>query len=48
LLEKEPRAGLDPAACCLQGSRSTWLSYRGTQIPFHPTNKNLHHFLSRL
>ncbi len=27
--KKEPRAGLDPAACCLQGSRSTGLSYRG-------------------
>jgi thiamine-monophosphate kinase len=29
-LEKlEPRAGLAPAACCLRGSRSTGLSYRG-------------------
>ncbi len=26
---QEPRAGFDPAACCLRGSRSTWLSYRG-------------------
>ena len=25
----EPRAGFDPAACCLRGSRSAGLSYRG-------------------
>jgi hypothetical protein len=27
---KKPRAGFAPAACCLRGSRSTGLSYRGT------------------
>jgi hypothetical protein len=27
----EPRAGFDPAACCLRGSRSTRLSHRGTK-----------------
>jgi hypothetical protein len=26
---EKPRAGLAPAACCLRGSRSTGLSYRG-------------------
>lgn len=28
----EPRAGFDPAACCLRGSRSTRLSHRGTLL----------------
>ena len=31
----EPRAGLDPAACCLRGSRSTGLSYRGLLQPLN-------------
>ena len=42
LIEKqwrEPRAGLDPAACCLQGSRSTRLSYRGTHHNTSTPNK---------
>ncbi len=28
----EPRAGFAPAACCLRGSRSAGLSYRGTPL----------------
>ena len=41
---KEPRAGLAPAACCLQGSRSTGLSYRGTPPKTPRLHQHIKHY----